>query len=270
MPEQALTVSIVIPAYNEERHLRACLEAVAEQTIQPSEVIVVDNNSTDATVSIAQQYPFVKIIKEKKQGIVFARNAGFDTATGDIIGRIDADTEIPPDWVEHILWFYKDSDHLARYAFTGGTVPQNVRFPRFGSWLQGQIAFRMNRFLLGHYILFGSNMALPRHLWQEVRQHVCKRTDIHEDLDLSIHLHRLKYQITYQATWCVQTHVRRVRSGRDSLWRNLMLWPQTLKVHANRLWRLGWVGAFVLYIGSFLLPVFEWIARRAGRRPLEE
>src|SRR5687767_1835934 len=94
-----LRVSLVIPAYNEESHLRACLDAVAAQTVRPFEVIVVDNNSTDTTVAIARSYSFVAVMHESQQGIVYARNAGFNAARGDIIARIDADTHLSPNWI---------------------------------------------------------------------------------------------------------------------------------------------------------------------------
>ena len=95
-------VSIVIPAYNEERYLPACLDAIAAQTIKPFEVIVVDNNSSDSTAKIAAQYPFVRVVNEPRRGIGFARNAGFNAAAGDIIGRIDADTHVPASWVAKV------------------------------------------------------------------------------------------------------------------------------------------------------------------------
>ncbi|HEX7964030.1 MAG TPA: glycosyltransferase family A protein, partial [Candidatus Saccharimonadales bacterium] len=93
------SVSIVIPAYNEERHLAACLEAIRAQSEPPLEVVVVDNNSTDRTAEIARRYPFVRVVHEERQGIVFARGAGFDAARGDIIARIDADIVLPAGWI---------------------------------------------------------------------------------------------------------------------------------------------------------------------------
>src|SRR5688572_27451257 len=89
------SVSIVIPAYNEEGQLALCLEAIARQTVKPVEVIVVDNNSTDGTVEVAGRYPFVTVLHEWRQGVVHARDCGFDAAKGDIIGRIDAETVMP-------------------------------------------------------------------------------------------------------------------------------------------------------------------------------
>ncbi len=99
MPTKELSVSIVIPVYNEEAHLKNCLDAIARQTVAPDEVIVVDNNSTDRSVEIAEKYSFVKVIKEAKQGRAHARNSGFNVATCDVIGRIDAHSLFASDWV---------------------------------------------------------------------------------------------------------------------------------------------------------------------------
>jgi glycosyltransferase involved in cell wall biosynthesis len=264
----SLTLSIVIPAYNEERHLEACLESIARQTEMPDEVIVVDNNSTDRTTKIAQSFSFVKVINEKKQGVVYARDAGFSAVTSNIIGRIDADTILPPNWVEYIQKFYNDETHHNE-ALSGGCYFYNVRLPRFNGWMQGQIAFRMNRLLMRHYILFGSNMAIPKSLWQAVRNDVCHRTDIHEDLDLAIHAHRAGYQITYHEDFRVGIKMRRVRSDRRKLMANNLLWPQTLRVHGMRTWVLGLLGAFIMYLAVPLVLVAEFIARFFGRRPLE-
>lgn len=262
-------ISIIIPCWNEERHLARCLDALAIQTRMPYEVIVVDNNSTDSTLSIAKSYAFVRIVHAERQGVVFARNAGFDAARGDIIGRIDADTVLTSDWVQKITDFYRQSAH-AEQAFTGGVLCYNLRLPRVVSWVQGQIVFRMNRWLLGHYILFGTNMALPKKLWRAVRDQTCDRTDIHEDLDLSIHLHRLGYEIAYQETIKVGAKMRRVRSERRKLWANLQWWPNTVRAHGSRRWPSSWVGALVLWLGSPIFSLMEGVARLFGRPPIPE
>ncbi|MFI5275622.1 MAG: glycosyltransferase family 2 protein [Candidatus Saccharimonadales bacterium] len=264
------SLSIVIPAYNEERHLPACLDAIAAQTVMPDEVIVVDNNSSDRTSQVAKRYPFVRLVHEKQQGRVYARNAGFNAARSDLIGRIDADTIMPIDWVEQLQQFYEDEDHFQHFAYTGGSDFYNIRLPKVGSWITAQMAFRLNRLLLGHYILYGANMAIPKHLWQAVRNDVCHRNDIHEDLDLSIHLHRLGFKVTYQVGLHVRVKMRRVRTDRSELKENLMWWPQTLKVHHNNSWVIGWVGAELLFYGSLLLPVIERVAQLFGRDPLPE
>ena len=254
--KKPLTLSIIIPAYNEERQIKACLDAIAAQTEMPDEVLLVDNNSTDATVQIANQYSFITVIHEKKQGIVFARNAGFNAATGDILGRIDTDTIMPKNWVAKVKRFYAVPAHHD-HALTGGGYFYNVSFPprAVGGWIHSQLALRFNRFIMGHYILWGSNMALTRQQWDTVKELTCRDTDIHEDLDLAIHLHRLGHKITYRSKLRVGVKMRRMFDNYSSLHGNLLWWPRTLKRHNIKRWVFGWIGAYGLLAISPLLII---------------
>lgn len=255
------SVSIVIPAHNEERHLGACLDAIARQTVAPYEVIVVDNNSTDKTASITARYPFVIVVDEPQQGIVFARNAGFDAAGGDIIGRIDADIELPPNWVEYIQKFYSKPRN-AKKAWTGLGIFYNVRLSRLVSWAYELIGFRMNRLLLGHYPLWGSSMAFTADQWRRVRSKVCLRTDIHEDLDLAMHLHEAGYKIVCDRKVKVRAELRRVNDDRDKLWDYLQWLPRSFRIHDKKTWPIIWfVGVFLLYQAALLLAFIDYLAR---------
>ena len=184
---KSLTLSIVIPVYNEEHHIKACLDAVAAQSVRPHEVIVVDNNSTDDTVKIAKSYPFVKVIREKRQGKGNARSAGLNAATGDILGRIDADSQIMKGWVERVL---QDFSNDSIMGLTGPGCTDTLPFrliPNFKStiWSRGYFVSahadtRMNT-------MWGANMAIRRTVWQVVHDEVCLDDKIvHEDIDLSL------------------------------------------------------------------------------------
>lgn len=94
--------SIVIPAYNEEAYLGATLSSLAGlKTKLRYEVIVVDNNSDDRTVSIAKKYG-AKIVQENSPGVCFARQTGTLAAKGDIVISTDADTTFEPLWLNNI------------------------------------------------------------------------------------------------------------------------------------------------------------------------
>ncbi|HEX8762913.1 MAG TPA: glycosyltransferase family 2 protein [Candidatus Saccharimonadales bacterium] len=268
MDNPRLRVSIVIPAHNEERHLRACLDAIAAQIVPVYEVIVADNNSTDKTAAIAKEYDFVKVVKELRQGRVFARNAGFDAASGDIIGRIDADIVLPRDWVRSIQQFYANERNRLT-AWTGAGYFYNVRMPRLVSWAFSLFAFDLNKLLLGHYSLWGSNMALPRLLWWSVREDVCLRNDVHEDLDLAMHLADKDFIIYYDTDVQTQVHaeLRRVHSDRHELWDYLNWWPRALRIHGNRLWPVAWFfGAAVLYCAALVLVAAEKLSGAGSKK----
>ncbi len=261
-----LSVSIVIPAYNEERHLPACLDAIARQTVMPIEVIVVDNNSNDKTAEIAARYPFVRVVRERRQGRVFARNAGFDAARGVIIGRIDADIIMPDHWVAYVQQFYSEPAHRQQ-AWTGRGFFYNLRFARLASLAYGLLAFDVNRLFIGHPTLWGSNMAITRDQWRAVRSTVHLRNDIHEDLDLALHVADAGYGITYDRVMQTRARLKRVHSDRGELWGYLLWWPRTLQLHGKKAWPVVWFfGALLLYVAAYGLACAEWLARHIRKR----
>lgn len=110
-------LSFVIPAYNEEAYLPACLEAVLAQTQglgSAVEIIVVNNASTDGTREVALRYPGVTVVDEPRKGLTFARQAGFAASTGDLIANVDADSRLTPGWVSQVLIaFVRESSLMA-------------------------------------------------------------------------------------------------------------------------------------------------------------
>lgn len=96
-------ISVVIPAYNAEQTLGACLRALGSQTIPRDqyEVIVVDDGSTDATAAITQAAG-ARVIRQPNQGPAAARNHGVEAAQGDLILFTDSDCEPALDWVEQM------------------------------------------------------------------------------------------------------------------------------------------------------------------------
>jgi glycosyltransferase involved in cell wall biosynthesis len=251
---KALTLSIIIPVFNESGLIKNCLDSISSQTIMPDEVIIVDNNSIDDTIKIAKKYKFVKVVNASKQGIVYARDKGFNSASSVILGRIDADSILPNNWVETVLEFFADPHHLDNFAWTSEGYWYNLQHIKYFSWFAAQVIFRFNRLLLGHYPLWGSSMAISAKSWNQVKDKICERNDIHEDLDISVHLHQLGYQITYATGIKVGVFVRRLFNDRDKLWKYLMLWPMTLRAHKSKKWIIGYLGALTCFaITPFLI-----------------
>ena len=254
--KKPLALTIVIPAYNEAGIIGDCLDQIAAQTIKPNAVVIVDNNSTDETAKIAKSYKFVRMIKEPVQGIVQARNAGFEAVKEGIIARIDADTILPNDWVETVLEYYSLDQNL-RTVITGRGYFTNVAFPSSKFWLfmSNLFVFRLNRFIAGHFILWGSNMALPVKLWKDVKSETCLLDNIHEDLDLAIHLNSRGTKIVYKSDLIVGVEMKRVFSNWRAVYGNLMWWPRTFRVHGSKRWVVGAVGAYFLLLMSIILII---------------
>ena len=188
MKYKPLTLSIIIPVFNEEDYLEDCLESIAGQTIAPNEVIVVDNNSTDDSLKIAEKYGFVRVVGERRQGIVFARDKGFNIANSDLLGRIDADTVLAADWVEKVLSSYQDNQNGQDFALSGKSYYRNLKIFGKSTIVIDVFYYLFSRLALGHHTLFGSNMVVPKSAWDEVKSYVCTDDKYHEDIDLAVHL----------------------------------------------------------------------------------
>lgn len=110
-----MKVSIVIPTYNVEKYIARCLDSVINQTLKEIEIIVVDDKSTDNTLSIVKDYASrdnrIKVIELfENQGVSVARNTGIDLSTGEYIGFIDPDDYVDLDFYEKLYARTKDSD----------------------------------------------------------------------------------------------------------------------------------------------------------------
>jgi glycosyltransferase involved in cell wall biosynthesis len=92
-------LSVVIPVYNGARYLPEALRSVGEQTVQPDQVIVVDDGSTDDSAQIAEMFPGVEVVRQENRGAGAARNAGLDRARNEWIAFLDADDV----WYPHRL-----------------------------------------------------------------------------------------------------------------------------------------------------------------------
>jgi glycosyltransferase involved in cell wall biosynthesis len=112
-----MRLSFVVPAYNEEAYLPACLESICEQirTLPAGtcEIIVVNNASTDRTREVALRYPGVTVVDEPRKGLTFARQAGFAASTGALIANVDADSRLTPNWVTNVLTTFAEAEASA-------------------------------------------------------------------------------------------------------------------------------------------------------------
>jgi glycosyltransferase involved in cell wall biosynthesis len=212
MKDDSAKVSVVIPVYNEEKYLAKCLDSLMKQKVKADEIIVVDNNSTDRSVEIAKKYP-VRIITEKKQGIIQARNHGFNVARYTIIARTDADTILPASWIKRIKAAFEDKLVVGISGpATFYELPKYVEYTRHSKFASSLIIKSYNKIvkqILKHNCLFGPNMAIRKEAWNKIKDSAClDDKKVHEDLDLSIHLAPYG-KIKFINSLIVKTSVRR-------------------------------------------------------------
>ena len=210
-------VGVVVPAFNEEEVLGRCLLAVLDQTVAAEQIIVVDNASTDGTRAVVTRIqaehpdaPILLIEQNAEPGLVPTRNAGLDAARTEVLGRIDADSVLVPDWIEQVQQAFQDPG-LA--AVTGPVLYYDLPLPRLGLVLDAAGRHLMMRRVADrHPFLYGSNMAIRRTAWQQIRSTVCRDENdrMHEDIDLSLHLREHGLKVAYQPSMITGVSARRM------------------------------------------------------------
>ena len=161
----AVTFSVIVCAFNEERLLPGCLHSLLQQSFPPDEIIVINNASTDRTTAVAS-IPGIRVVDEPRRGLVIARETGRRVSTGDVLVYVDADCRAPREWLE-----------LIAKEFAVANPPAAVTGPyRFYDWdLIGRVLVRAYDYslaplthALAQYVfrlgavLYGGNFAVRR------------------------------------------------------------------------------------------------------------
>ncbi len=214
-----LRLNLVIPVYNEEQYIGACLEAVVNQVRVPDEVIVVDNGSTDATRTVvdgfADRLPLT-ILSESRQGAMYARDTGFDAADGEVICRIDADTLLDPHWCERVEQYMESNPELD--AIAGSQFFYELPWKGLQErQRRAALNTHMNTEPSVTDALSGNNMAIRKTAWEAAKPHLVGRPELHEDMDLSMALKKTKSLLWYAPRVFADVSARRFRSSRKEL-----------------------------------------------------
>ena len=186
-------VSVVIPAYNEEKYICSTLSSLLESVKKTDlnfEVILIDNNSSDDTTKVAQKFNKdlnLRIIRETVQGRGAARARGFREAKGRIILSADADTLFDEDWINTLV---KGLENGAGAIATSCKIVDcssltNAMF----NFMQPKLAV-LYRIFFGHYWLGGFSFSITRPLY-EASGGFDSTLQTLEDVDLSFKVSRL-------------------------------------------------------------------------------
>lgn len=196
-------ITVLIPAYNEEKLITRCLESLAAQVPAPDEILVVDNGSKDRTVSLVNQFiashpaANARMIHEtEKQGCSHARETGWRDAKGDIIIHVDADETLPPGWLARVRTTMMLNPELDAI---GGTV----RFENapFSIWII-QMLFnllypRLVQWTKGFPYLCGGMTITKREVLEKMDGYASKSDDELEDYYFSRRAHELGFKLRY-------------------------------------------------------------------------
>ena len=173
-----MKVSFVIPAYNEEAVIGKCLASVFDEIarvktrdtdvlVLETEVVVVDNASTDRTREEALKFAGVTVVREQLKGLVYARRAGWVATHGELVANIDADTIVPKGWLSTVVSKFSQDKNLVAltgpYIYYDLNALQNiiVKIWYFPGWLFNLVSQPFGRAVM----LQGGNFVLRRDAW---------------------------------------------------------------------------------------------------------
>jgi cellulose synthase/poly-beta-1,6-N-acetylglucosamine synthase-like glycosyltransferase len=180
-----LSVSVIVPCYNEEENIDRCIKSLLASKYKFKEIIVVDDGSTDGSSAIIQRYANLGLIKcikrSSRGGPAKAINAGINIASGQVIGIIDGDSYVEGDWIEKVAKHFKD---LSMIAVGGPIIPSNESFWERCSFILDNILWKSRASITG---FSGTNMAIRREVLKELN-FFNEEIRVGEDLDLNIKL----------------------------------------------------------------------------------
>lgn len=129
-------ISIIVPIYNAETYLSACIESLLRQTERDIQIILVDDESTDGSYALAQSFaakdPRILLLQQSHAGQSAARNIGLQHADGEFIAFVDADDTIEPDWCTRHLEAIEGVDYVQsgyKRIYNGDTAHAQARTP---------------------------------------------------------------------------------------------------------------------------------------------
>ena len=246
--ETSVSLSVVIPVYNEEDTIGTCLGLLVDQIDHIAEIVVVDNNSTDETRAVVNGYiadfPQIRIVDESEQGLVYARNAGMNAATSDVIARIDSDTRVPEGWAARIVEFFTADADTEWAALCGRGAANGLPFEGAGKKLARRlepVTRAIARLRSGDQtdtdepreipVLYGSNMILRRTTWQQISARVSMRRDIFEDVDMGLCVQDIGGRNAFLGSLTVGVSPRRMETSLPAFVEYMSFLPRTLLLH---------------------------------------
>lgn len=231
--DAAMNFTVVIPTYNGSERLPRVLDRLRTQAVPDSlrwEIVVVDNNSTDATAEIVRRYQQdwpaalpLHYVTETQQGLAYARQCGVEAAQGDWVGFLDDDTAPDENWVSAAYRFGQAHPKAGAY---GGQihgdfeVPPPKDFKRIQSFLaikeRGAQPHRYQPETLS--LPPGAGLVIRKQAWLEsVPAQLQRTTRGGNDFEISIRMHRHGWEIWYNPDMHIYHHIPKKRLERDAL-----------------------------------------------------
>jgi glycosyltransferase involved in cell wall biosynthesis len=219
-------VSVVVPFFNSEQHLAACIESLLtqEDVGGPYEVILVNNGSEDASPSIVERYKELIVLEESRPGAYAARNTGIRAARAPLLAFTDADCIAAPDWLHTLQEGMEDPGVgmlLGHFRYPEGASP-GLRL--LGAYENIKTEYVVRRCPREYHFAYANNMAVRASLFEELGPFKEWRRAADSELVHRMGQHRPDLRLVYHPAMRV-THMEFLRAGKRV--QRLSLYTQT-------------------------------------------
>lgn len=155
-------VSVVVPFFNSERHLAACIESLLGQDDAggPYEIILIDNRSTDGSAAIAARYRDLTLLEEPTPGAYAARNAGIRRARAPLIAFTDADCVVDGDWLRSIRDGMRDPAIGILLGHCRYPASASLALRLLGAYENAKAEYVIGHCEAAHHFGYANNMAV--------------------------------------------------------------------------------------------------------------
>ena len=241
-------VSVVVPFYNSERTLAACIESLLAQADVggPYEILMIDNRSTDASASIVARYPELIVLEESTPGAYTARNTGIRKASAPLIALTDADCIVQPDWLRSIQDGMQDPRTAVLIGHCRYPDEASLALRLLGAYENSKTEYVITRCDPSHYFAYCNNMAVRASMFEELGLFKEWKRAADSEFVHRLASRRPELKLTYRPAMSI-THLEFLR-GRERA-KRLKLYTQTnskistfrelgLRQRLGVLWRL--------------------------------
>jgi GT2 family glycosyltransferase len=273
--EAAPKISVVVPAYNAEATLGACLDSLKRVDYSDCEVMVVDDGSTDRTAEIARGAG-VKMLSIEHRGLGAARNAGIEAADGEIVAFIDADAAADRDWLYHLVETIRRRGAAAAGGANFPPAPTSIVKAAIAAAPGQPREVRASDDSLAQ--LCGCNMAIVKAQLQSLGGFDPVFTAAGDDVDISWRLLKSGATLAY-APGAVVVHDRRGSVGGylaqqvgygegEALLARKYPERRDSRIYAYNGWQVRWFGLPRIYYGAIGRGLFQSVYPAGVEQPL--
>ncbi len=209
-------ISVVIPALNEEKTIRAAIERLKKQDMnrEDFEIIVSDNGSTDGTSEAARAAGADKVVFQPNKGTNFARQKGFESAEGKLVAFLDADNAPPSNWLTRACAIFEKNPKAGILSGPYEYPESGIPFKIVSTFYQS-IVIPIGAHVIGAFFgergvaALGGNMVIKREILEKIGGFDTALTFWGDDSDTAIRISRSGAKSIYRPDFTVKSSTRR-------------------------------------------------------------